>query len=121
MRDLDPNDNATAKPEKEPRRRGRLPGLGIHGRPNYNQAAKITARFGGAHKLAGLLGCPASTVYRWGYAAPYGCDGLIPAHMIEAVQRAARIEGVVLMPKDWTPERINYPSPAEPEMGGILS
>lgn len=107
------------KPEVEPKRRGRPPGKGIHGRPTYNQAAKVVARFGGAGNLAQLLGVSRSTVYRWGYAAPYGCDGLVPAHVVGDIHKAARLDGVILTPRDWAPERISYPESA-PELDGIL-
>lgn len=106
--------------EVEPRRRGcptrgrRADGsVTKHGRPTYNQAAKIVARFGGEIRLAEALGVSRVTVYRWSYSHPYGSDGLVPSRTVAAVQRAARIEGIVLTVGDWTPERIYYPTEGE--------
>lgn len=86
-----------------------------HGRPAYNQASKIVARFGGEVRLADCLGINRISVYRWSYSRPYGSDGLIPSRMVAAVQRAARIEGIVLTDQDWLPERIHYPTEGEEE------
>jgi hypothetical protein len=83
-------------------------GLGLHGRPTYNQAKKIVAKFGDERKTALALGVSRITVYRWQYSKPYGTGGLIPGHMVERVQRVARTEGIVLTDKDWMPERIDY-------------
>ena len=88
-------------------------GDGRHGRPTYNQAQKIIAKFGGEANLASAMteaGTPVSriTCYRWGYARPYGSDGLVPSSAIDRVQRAARREGIILTDDDWRPERINY-------------
>lgn len=84
-------------------------GLGQYGRPTYNQAQKIVAKFGGEAPLAKALGISRITAYRWNYARPYGSDGMVPSSAVERVQRAARIQGIVLTPADWAPERINYP------------
>lgn len=83
-------------------------GLGLHGRPVYNQARKIIAKFGGESTAAGIFHVSRVTCYRWQMSRPYGTDGLIPSHMIERVQRAARLQGVVLTDSDWRPERIDY-------------
>jgi hypothetical protein len=88
-------------------------GEGRHGRPTYNQAAKVVAKFGGEAHLAAALkraGYPTSriTIYRWGYSRPIGADGLIPSSAVERVQRAARLDGIVLTDADWRPERISY-------------
>jgi DNA-binding transcriptional regulator YdaS (Cro superfamily) len=81
---------------------------GKHGRPTYNQAAKIVAKFGGEAALAKALGVSRTRPYVWQYAPPYGSDGLVPATSIAAVERAARIQGVLLTPVDWSLERIEH-------------
>lgn len=85
-------------------------GSGKHGRPTYGQAARIIKLFNGPAAMARAVGVSRVTIYRWNYAKPYGTDGLIPAAMVETVQRAARVEGIVLTPKDWEPARISYTS-----------
>lgn len=107
---------APAKPKlKTGHRRGiRAGGVPTkHGRPTYNQAAKVIARFGGEPVLAELLGVHRCTLYRWNYRAPYGSDGLIPVRMVEKVNRAARIEGIVITDDDWVPERLHYDDQSE--------
>lgn len=81
---------------------------GKYGRPTYNQAAKVVARFGGESRLAKLLNVSRPTVYRWQYKRPYGSDGLIPSAQVDQIKRIARIQGVLLTEKDWTPERNTY-------------
>lgn len=99
----------TASPRTRVPRQPRPPnGSGKHGRPTYGQAARITRLFCGPAALARAVGVSRVTVYRWNYAKPLGTDGLIPAAMVERVQKAARREGIVLTPKDWEPNRINY-------------
>lgn len=83
-------------------------GAGQFGKPTYNQAAKIVVKFGGEARLAKAMGISRVTCYRWSYARPYGTDGLIPSSAIDRVQRAARIEGVLLTDDDWRPDRIVY-------------
>lgn len=83
-------------------------GSGKHGRPTYGQAARIIALFSGPAAFARAVGVDRITAYRYGYAKPYGTDGLIPAAMVERVQRAARSEGILLTSKDWEPARIDY-------------
>lgn len=86
----------------------RTRGLGLHGRPTYNQAKKIVSKFGGELQTAKALGVGRTRVYCWQYARPYGTDGLIPRHMIDRVQRIARLHGIILTDRDWAPERIDY-------------
>lgn len=81
---------------------------GQFGCPTYNQAQKIVARFGGEAKLAQLIGVSRITVYRWQYVRPYGSDGLIPTIQIEKIKGVARLEGILLRPEDWVPEKITY-------------
>lgn len=81
---------------------------GRHGRPEYNQAGKIIARFGGERLLAGLLNLNRVSVYRWQYRPPYGSNGLVPAPWVPLIRAAAREQGILLRPEDWVPERINY-------------
>jgi hypothetical protein len=83
-------------------------GEGRHGRPAYNQAQKVIAKFGGETKLAAATGVSRITAYRWQYARPYGADGLIPSSAVDKVQRAARLEGIILTDEDWRAERIDY-------------
>jgi hypothetical protein len=89
-------------------------GNGKYGKPTYNQAAKIIAKFGGEAKLAEIVGCSRITAFRWQYQRPYGSDGLIPSAMVEPIQKVARVHGVLLTPSDWLPERINYDEQAAP-------
>lgn len=72
--------------------------------PQYNQAAKVIARFGGEAKLAALINVSRVSVYRWQYKRPYGSDGLIPSAQIEKIRAVARHEGILLRPEDWVPE-----------------
>ncbi|VWC95761.1 hypothetical protein BLA39750_02211 [Burkholderia lata] len=88
-------------------------GKGKYGRPRYNQAAKIIARFGGESALAQALGVSRTRPYVWQYQHPYGSDGLIPVKSIAAVERAARLQGVLLTANDWAPERIEYDEVAQ--------
>lgn len=83
-------------------------GLGAYGKPLYNQATKIIAKFGGEAAFARILGVNRITAYRYNYSRPYGRDGLIPVGMVERVQTAARHEGILLTEKDWAPERVIY-------------
>lgn len=86
----------------------RTRGAGIHGKPTYNQASKVVAKFGGEAKLARALGVSRITIYRWQYASPYGTDGMVPSSAVSRVQQAARLEGIVLTDSDWAPQRIDY-------------
>lgn len=86
---------------------------GRYGRPKYDQASKIVARFGGETALAHLIGVSRISVYRWQYRRPYGCDGLIPAFQIAKIKSVARGEGILLRDEDWTP-RVNRWEEDEP-------
>jgi len=77
---------------------------GLYGRPKYNQAAKVVARFGGEAALSRLLNISRISVYRWQYSRPYGSDGLIPTAKVERIKELARANGVLLRPEDWVPE-----------------
>jgi hypothetical protein len=92
------NDSA---PTTRARNRGR------HGNPEWNQAQKIVAAFGGELAVAKALGVDLVTPYRWQYAAPYGRNGLIPAGMVDRIDRAAAILNITLTPHDWLPERVS--------------
>jgi hypothetical protein len=81
-------------------------GSGKYGRPRYNQAAKVIAKFGGEPMLADLLGVSTTTIYRWQYAKPCGTDGLVPSSKVEQIIALARQEGVLITERDWLPERI---------------
>lgn len=90
---------------------------GLYGRPRYNQATKITARFGGEAALARLLNISRISIYRWQYSRPYGSDGLIPTAKVERIKELARVNGILLRPEDWVPETNrwngNIPQPIE--------
>lgn len=86
----------------------RIRNQGRHGRPTWNQASKVIAKFGGERQLAEVISCSREQVYRWQYAAPYGCDGLIPNRAVRKINELARLHGVLLTERDWLPERVNY-------------
>lgn len=98
----------TPKPDRPPRVPRPPKGSGKHGRPTYGQAARITKMFNGPTAFAAAVGVDRVTIHRWNYAKPYGTDGLIPAAMVERVERAARVEGILLTPNDWAHTRIDY-------------
>jgi hypothetical protein len=86
-------------------------GSGKYGRPTYNQAAKVIAKFGGENQLAQFLGCSRITIYRWQYARPYGTGGMVPSSAVDKLHAVARREGVLITSQDWLPERIDYGTP----------
>ena len=60
-------------------------------------AKSVIKKFGGARKLAKLLGAAPSTIYRWTY--PYsrnGTKGMIPAERQGDILRAAQMLGIEL-------------------------
>ena len=83
-------------------------GHGKYGKPTYKQAQYIIKKFGGESRLAKLLGISRITCYRWQYARPYGTDGLVPYVMRAKIDALARMEGVLLLPKDWETDRNKY-------------
>lgn len=87
---------------------GKARNLGKYGRPTYNQAAKIVAKFGGEAACARACGLSRMTIYRWQYRRPYGSDGMVPSRQVDTVMKAARMWGVCLVDSDWWPERIKY-------------
>lgn len=91
----------------------RIRNQGQFGKPRYNQAAKVVARFGGEAKLAKLIGISRISIYRWQYIRPYGSDGLIPTPHIEKIKGVARLEGILLRPEDWVPEVNHWPVEGE--------
>jgi len=99
---------------------GRKPGRSPYSNPTFNQAAKIIAKFGGPGLCARILGLERTTVYYWLYRAPRGRDGLIPPLMVDRIQRAARLEGIVLTPEDWVPQRISYSENANDDVTGTV-
>lgn len=109
-----------AKPTHHPatKRKANMPhkrNYGQFGKPRYNQAQKVVARFGGEAKLAKLIGLSRITVYRWQYIRPYGSDGLIPTAHIEKIKAVARLEGVLIRSEDWVPETNVWPTDGEPQ------
>jgi DNA-binding transcriptional regulator YdaS (Cro superfamily) len=87
---------------------------GIYGRPQFNQASKIVARFGGESKLAALIGVSRISVYRWQYSRPVGTGGLIPTAQIDKIRAVARVQGILLRPEDWVPEVVKYDEDSQP-------
>ncbi len=100
------NTSATPLPTQPRAKRGK------YARPTYDQARRIIAKFGGPARFADVVGISRTQAYKWSYTAPYGTDGLVPHHMVDRIQRAARIEGIILTADDWTPTRVQYaPAP----------
>lgn len=95
-------------PVTDPYEKTTLRNKGMYGCPPFNQAQKIINRFGGEREIAKALGLNPVTVYRWQYIHPYGRNGLIPLGQIEKIKAAARINGIMLLPQDWVPERNNW-------------
>ena len=87
---------------------------GEYGKPTYNQASKIIARFGGESRLAKLIGISRISVYRWQYKRPIGSDGLIPTANIEKIKAVARLEGILIRDEDWLPQVVKYDENAQP-------
>lgn len=57
------------------------------------QADVVVRKFGGANRLAKLLGVEPSTVYRWTYAkADGGTDGVIPGRRLRQVLALAPLQ-----------------------------
>lgn len=83
-------------------------GSGRYARPNYGQAAHIIKKFGGEAALAKLIGISRIQVYRWQYGRPVGTDGLIPPAPRLKIEKAARLQGILLLPSDWETSRIKY-------------
>lgn len=75
----------------------------------FTQAELIIRRFGGHKRMAeifALLGMPynLSTIYRWNYPKEKGgTGGVIPTTAWPEIQKAARLEGVLLKPEDFDP------------------
>lgn len=59
-------------------------------------------KFGSEYRLAKMLGCSASTVYRWTYEGKNkGTGGLIPLKWHGKILQTARLEGICLTKEDW--------------------
>jgi len=70
----------------------------------YQQAKRIIRKFGGARRLAKLLGYEPSRVYKWTYPRDKGgTDGLVPAAVVPKIQALADLEKVSLSDSDWAP------------------
>ena len=68
------------------------------------QAEVVIEKFGGACKLAKLLGVADSTVFRWNYPRSQGgTDGIIPGKSLRKVLAAAKLAGVVITSQDLYP------------------
>lgn len=72
-----------------------------YGNPRYGQAEYIIRKFGGESSLARLLGISRVQVYRWTYRRPVGTDGLIPLRWRSTIETQARLQGILLLPRDW--------------------
>lgn len=77
---------------------------GQFGRPTYNQAAKVIARFGSEARLAKAIGISRISCFRWQYKRPIGSDGLIPTVQIAKIKAVARTWGILIRDEDWVPE-----------------
>jgi hypothetical protein len=77
------------------------------------QAGRVIKKFKNARRLAALLGCDPSKVYRWNHPRKKGgTDGLIPSCAMPDVLRVARLEGIILTPEDlhpttWSDEEVD--------------
>jgi len=66
------------------------------------QAKRIIEKFGGARRLARLLGLAPATVYKWDYPmARGGTGGLIPVEYHQPLLDLAAAERVDLSPEDF--------------------
>ena len=83
-------------------------GGAVYLRPQFNQASKISARFGGDALFAQILGVSKARVYGWQCGGPKGTDGLIPACMRAKIEERARLIGLILTDEDWAAERIDW-------------
>ena len=73
-------------------------------RPSHNQAQRIIRKFGGARRLAALIGKNPATVYRWTYKRPAGTGGVIPTPALKRVIKIAKKHGIVITTKHLYPE-----------------
>lgn len=87
---------------------------GAHNAPQFDQATKIIEKFGGERRMSELLGLSIVTIYRWAYARPYGCDGVIPTMHVPKIRTVARRQGILLTPDDWVPNRLVIPKERPP-------
>lgn len=70
------------------------------------QADKVIGKFGSACRLAKLLGCEDSTVYRWTYPrANGGSDGMVPPKALRKILELAskQVPPIVITPTDLYP------------------
>lgn len=77
-----------------------------------NAATAVIKKFGNARKVADLLGCDPSRVYRWAYpASKGGFDGLIPAKHQKRLLELANEKNISLTPNDFweVPKQIKRP------------
>lgn len=90
--------------------------MGMHRRepkPELNQAERLIQKFGGARRLAVLLRqveptkkWTASAIYRWSYPeAKGGRGGVVPQRHWALIEKAARLDGIVLSLDDFMPGR----------------
>jgi hypothetical protein len=67
-------------------------------------AKHVIEKCGGPEKVAEMLGCHVTRVYRWTYPAERGgTGGIIPSKRQGALLVAARARGIDLSPADFFP------------------
>lgn len=72
--------------------------------PTYGQASRIFVRFGGAIRLAKLIGRTPSALFRWNHPRELGgLDGLVPTKAVANIKAAAELMDVELTNADWAP------------------
>lgn len=72
------------------------------------QAGRVIKKFGNARRLADLMGCDPSRIYRWMHPRDKGgTGGLIPSSAMGEVLACARLAGIILSPAEL------YPKPFE--------
>jgi hypothetical protein len=68
------------------------------------QAGRVIKKFGNARRLAVLMGCDPSRIYRWMHPRDKGgTGGLIPSSAMEEVLKCARLSGIILSPAELYP------------------
>ena len=80
--------------------------------PMTTQADRVIKKFGGARRLAEMLECDASTIYKWTYPeSKQGTGGHIPGHALRRIIALARPNGILLTDEDLSLAEIRELSP----------
>jgi len=67
-------------------------------------AQRIFDKFGGARRLARLIGRNPSALYKWNHPRSQGgLDGLVPTKAVPDIKSAADLMGIDLTASDWAP------------------